>query len=273
MTAGAAAPTRRRLPVAVPVAVALAWAAAGAAHATGLGHGLHHDTLAGDSGHRSHHDLPDAVGGRGTRGFATLTGFAAFWVVMVVAMMLPSAVPLLRLFTHTAARQVHPGRALACFAGGYLAVWALFGWVALGLDVAVHHTVHTLSWLAARPWLVSAATLGLAGAFQFSELKDRCLTNCRHPAAYLLRHYRRGPGAALLLGWGHGLYCVGCCWALMLVMFAAGVSDLVWMAALGALMAYEKIGRHGTTIATAAGVAFLALSALVALHPAWMPPI
>ena len=82
--------------------------------------------------------------------------------------------------------------------------------------------------------------------FQFSSLKDRCLTECRHPAAYLLRHYRRGPRAAFRLGWGHGLYCLGCCWALMLVMFSVGVADLGWMAAL---------------------------AALVALHPSWMPPV
>ncbi|MET0832744.1 MAG: DUF2182 domain-containing protein, partial [Actinomycetota bacterium] len=69
--------------------------------------------------------------------------------------------------------------------------------------------------------------------------------------AYLLRHYRRGPGAAFRLGWGHGLWCLGCCWALMLVMFAVGVADLGWMAALTALMAYEKIGRHGPAVATA----------------------
>ena len=119
---------------------------------------------------------------------------------------------------------------------------------------------------------MGAATLGLAGAFQFSSLKDRCLTACRHPAAYLLRHYRRGPGAAFRLGWGHGLYCLGCCWALMLVMFAVGITDLRWMAALAALMAYEKIGRHGQAVAATAGVVALALALLVALHPAWMPP-
>ena len=117
-----------------------------------------------------------------------------------------------------------------------------------------------------------AATLGLAGAFQFSSLQDRCLTACRHPAAYLRRHYRRGPGAAFRLGWGHGLYCLGCCWALMLVMFAVGVSDLRWMAALAGLMAYEKIGRHGQAVAAAAGVVALALALLVALHPVWLPP-
>jgi len=140
-------------------------------------------------------------------------------------------------------------------------------------DGGVHQAVDVLPWLATRPWLVGAVTLGLAGAFQFSALKDRCLTECRHPAAYLLRHYRRGPRNTFRLGWGHGLYCLGCCWALMLVMFAVGVSDLRWMAALAGLMAYEKLGRRGPAVAAAAGVAALALAVLVALHPAWVPPV
>ena len=140
----------------------------------------------------------------------------------------------------------------------------MFGWAALTFDGGVHQTVDAAAWLAARPWLVGAASLGLAGAFQFSTLKDRCLTESRHPAAYLLRHYRRGPRAAFRLGWGHGLYCLGCCWALMLVMFAVGVSDLRWMVALAGLMAYEKLGRHGQAAARAAGVATLALAVLVA---------
>jgi len=140
----------------------------------------------------------------------------------------------------------------------------MFGWAALTFDGGVHQTVDAAAWLAARPWLVGAASLGLAGAFQFSTLKDRCLTECRHPAAYLLRHYRRGPRAAFRLGWGHGLYCLGCCWALMLVMFSVGVSDLRWMAALAGLMAYEKLGRQGQAAATVAGVALLALAVLVA---------
>ncbi len=248
---------RRRLPLAVPIAIGLAWTAAIAAHATGFAQRSHHHALVGD--HRA-------------LSLAMLAGFGVLWTVMVTAMMLPSAVPLLRLFAEASTHQPRPGRALACLVGGYVAMWALFGWVAVAFDGGVHRIVHTLSWLEARPWLLAAATLGVAGAFQFSGLKDRCLTVCRHPAAYLLRHYRRGPRAAFRLGWSHGLYCLGCCWALMLIMFAAGVADLRWMAALGGLMTYEKVGRHGRAVATAAGVALLVLALLVALHPSWLPP-
>jgi predicted metal-binding membrane protein len=253
----AAAPIgRRQLPGAVRRATPRAGAPGVAAHATGVANRFHHDALLA----------------HGSIGLAGIGGYALVWGVMVAAMMLPSAVPLLRLFTEVSARQARQGRLLACFAAGYLAVWALFGWAALAFDDVVHRMVHALPWLAARPWLVGAATLGLAGAFQFSPLKDRCLTACRHPSAYLLRHYRRGSAAAFRLGWGHGLYCLGCCWALMLVMFAVGITDLRWMAALAGLMAYEKLGRHGRVVATTAGVAALALAVLVALHPAWMPP-
>ncbi|MFN2625286.1 MAG: DUF2182 domain-containing protein, partial [Mycobacteriales bacterium] len=93
-------------------------------------------------------------------------------------------------------------------------------------------------------------------------LKDRCLDVCRHPAAFLLAHYRRGNREALRLGWSHGLFCLACCWALMLVAFAAGMTDLRLMAAFTALMAYEKVGRWGDAVARPAGVTLLALAAI-----------
>jgi predicted metal-binding membrane protein len=86
-------------------------------------------------------------------------------------------------------------------------------------------------------------------------------------------HLEGGPRAAFKMGWGHGLYCLGCCWALMLVMFAAGVADLRWMAALGGLMTYEKVGRYGQRVAALAGAAAIGLAVLVALHPTWLPPL
>jgi predicted metal-binding membrane protein len=92
---------------------------------------------------------------------------------------------------------------------------------------------------------------------------------CRTPAAYLVRHYRRGAPAGFALGWDHGLFCLGCCWALMLVMFAVGVSDVWWMAILAALMAYENVGRRGPQVAAVAGVAFLVLATVVPMHPPW----
>lgn len=245
-------PATRRVPAfaVVPAAIGLAWAAALVAHATGVGDRFHHGAVAGQGG---------------AAGPAALAGFAATWTVMVAAMMLPSAVPLLRLFAEASARQSRPALVLATFVGGYLAVWGLFGGVALALDGVAHAAVASVAWLGTRPWLVGAATLALAGAVQFSAMKDRCLAQCRHPGAYLLRHYRQGACAAFRLGWGHGLFCLGCCWALMLVMFSAGATDLRWMATLGAVMAYEKVGRHGPAVAAGTGAAALVLAAAMAL--------
>jgi predicted metal-binding membrane protein len=134
-------------------------------------------------------------------------------------------------------------------------------------DAAFHRFVHAAPPLEARPWLIAGGVLVLAGAFQFSELKDRCLSVCRAPGPYLIQHYRRrGPAAAFRLGLGHGMFCLGCCWALMLLMFAAGVANLWWMAALTAVMVYEKIGRHGARITRPLGVALITLGLVTAAH-------
>ena len=242
--------TTRRVPVAVLVAITLAWAAALAAHATGNAQALDHDALLGDGTGRS---LP------------AVAAFAGAWTVMVVAMMLPSATPLVRLFVVLSSDQPRARLAQVVFVGGYLAVWSLFGWLALTFDAAVHRAVEVWPWLDAHPSLVLAAVLAMAGAFQHSELKDRCLTACRHPAAYLLSRYRRGPLPAFRIGWHHGLFCLGCCWALMLVAFATGATDLRLMAGFTALMAYEKIGRHGELVARRAGFLLIATAVVVAV--------
>ena len=142
-------------------------------------------------------------------------------------------------------------------------MWTTFGTAAFLGDLALHRLVERWGWLAARPALVGGAVLLLAGAFQFSTLKDRCLRVCRHPAGYLLQHYQRGTGTAFRLGAGHGVFCVGCCWALMLVAFAAGVANLWWMAALTAVMVFEKTGQGGRRGVRPIGVGLLALGTLM----------
>jgi hypothetical protein len=107
------------------------------------------------------------------------------------------------------------------------------------------------------------AVLMGAGAFQFSKLKDKCIEECRHPGIYLMRRYKRGVSEAFRLGRGHGLFCLGCCWALMLLMFAVGMANLAWMAVLAAIMAYEKFGRHGRDLTPAVGVTLLIVGLLV----------
>lgn len=187
--------------------------------------------------------------------------FLLSWQVMTAAMMLPASLPALRMFGATLVGR--PGLALASFLVAYGSVWTAFGLAAFVGDVIVHEMVEAWTWLGERPWLVEAGAIGLAGAYQFAPLKRRGLAACRHPV---------GPAAngtgrvrAIGLGLRHGLECVASSWALMLLMFAAGVANLGWMVALASLMAYETMGRHGPRAASAAGVALLALGCLVVL--------
>ena len=254
--ASAARPARGRVPGPVLAAIAAAWTVAAGAEATGAADALHHDAL---------------IEG-GPPLWAALLLFLGAWQAMVAAMMLPSSLPLLRLFDLVSRRQERAGRARAAFLGGYVAVWTGFGVLAFLGDVAVHRAVEAVPAVAERPWLVAGSALALAGAFQFSELKEQCLSKCRQPGPYLLARYRHGPAAAFKLGFGHGLFCLGCCWALMLVMFAAGVAVLWWMAALTAVMVYEKTGRHGARLTPVVGVALLALAAVAFAEP-WLPSL
>ncbi len=184
--------------------------------------------------------------------------FGLTWQLMIVAMMLPTALPVIRLFDALAARHPQPRACRLAFVAGYAAAWTVFGALALVGDAAIHRTVGGLPWLAARPELLAAGALMLAGAFQFSELKNRCLTVCRHPAAFLLVHYRRGPREAFRTGARHGIFCIGCCWALMLVLFAVGMANLLWMAALTLVMVVEKTALRGRQFAAPTGIVLMA---------------
>jgi predicted metal-binding membrane protein len=127
----------------------------------------------------------------------------------------------------------------------------------------VHATVDAWPWLARHDWLIGANLLIVAGAFQFTPLKYACLDRCRAPGAFLLRHYRRGARNALAIGARHGAHCVGCCWALMLVMFAAGVASLVWMALLTTIMVHEKTHATGRRAVPVTGAAALGLASIL----------
>jgi predicted metal-binding membrane protein len=252
-----------RVPAVVLAAIAGAWVLTVLAQATRKAAFLNHGALIEGSG--PFHLHPPL--------WVALPLFLLAWQVMVVAMMLPSSLPMVRLFRVTIANVPQRARTMSTFLSGYLLVWGAFGAVAFVQDIAVHRTVDAHPWLQAHTYVIAGTALLLAGAFQFSSLKDKCLRECRAPGAFLLKHYDRGAGAAFRLGRKHGLFCLGCCWALMLVMFGAGVANLWWMPALAVLMFYEKAGRYGDRIVPFVGAAFLILSGLVFLHPAWLPPI
>ena len=242
-----------RLSPAIPIAIILAWGVAIVAQATGTARFLHHDAL---------------IEG-GWPWWAALIAFVAAWQAMIVAMMLPSSLPLVRLFATVSANQPRPAATMAAFLGGYAVVWTAFGIAGFIGDVGLHRFVDATPWLEARPWLIAGGVLVLAGVFQFTPLKDACLSKCRLPGPFLMQRYRRGVSGAFALGRGHGLFCVGCCWALMLVTFAAGFANLWWMAALTAVMVYEKTGRYGRRLVPVIGVALVVVGALTALHPGW----
>ena len=190
---------------------------------------------------------------------------ALAWVLMIAAMMLPTTYPLLALFRRVVAGRADARRLVAAVVAGFFAAWLAFGLVAHVADAL-------LRWAAARhpaaadwDWAIGAAVLAGAGAFQWSVLKYRCLDACRSPFAFVAaRWHGRAPAReAWRLGLAHGLHCVGCCWALMLVMFAVGTGSLAWMLALAAVMAAEKNLRWGRRLRAPLGVALLAAAAVL----------
>jgi predicted metal-binding membrane protein len=203
------------------------------------------------------HALP---GGGETLGGLLVVGG---WVLMLVAMMLPTTLPLLDIFRRLTAQRADRRRLMALVIGGYLSVWGMFGLAAHLADWGVISAVRQSDRLIENGWLVAAAVLAAAGLYQFSPLKYRCLDKCRAPLGFVIEHWRgvHAKWQALLLGGRHGAFCVGCCWALMLLMFVVGSANIGWMLALGAVMAAEKNLPGGRCFAAPIG-AILLLAAL-----------
>jgi len=180
----------------------------------------------------------------------------AMWAVMMTGMMLPSASPLVLLYGAAARRssQRTAGLQIYALAAGYLAAWAAFSLGATALQRAL------ASWLLVSPMMeavnsqVRALLLLVAGGYQWTSLKHACLRQCRSPLGFLMGRWRSGSSGAFRMGLEHGVYCVGCCWALMLLLFAGGVMNLLVIAGLTAFVAFEKLaplGRHGARISGA----------------------
>jgi predicted metal-binding membrane protein len=188
----------------------------------------------------------------------------AMWVVMMTAMMLPSSAPLVLLYAGALrARGAGPASPrIYALAAGYLVVWASFSLVATALQRALSSAfILTPMMEPAVPWL-GAAIVAAAGLYQLSPLKGACLRVCRSPLAYLLQHWGSGDtAAAFRLGSGHGAYCLGCCWALMLLLFAGGVMNLAVIVSLTAWVAVEKLAPFGAQTPKITGVVLLALAA------------
>ena len=193
----------------------------------------------------------------------------AMWLAMTAVMMAPVAYPWLRALGRIAGHS--PGRsrdnaapmvAVIPFAGGYMLAWAGFSAAAASVQVTLS-ALHLPVPFAMDAPVLSAAALGLAGTFQFTRLKEACLSHCRSPAGFLLTRWRPGAAASVRLGLEHGLYCVGCCWALMALALAVGMIDLVWMGLLMAVMVAETTLPFGARLTRPLGIALLAAGAVV----------
>lgn len=187
------------------------------------------------------------------------------WATMMVGMMLPSATPVLLLYAGALRRSGQPGQTLpATLALGYMLAWTVFSLLATVLQWQLsQHALLSYAMAVTRRDL-AAGLLIAAGLYQFSSLKQTCLNRCRSPLDFLQRHWRQGFAGALRMGLRHGLYCIGCCGPLMLLLFFAGMMNLAWIAGLSALVLIEKLTRWGPASTRLSG-SLLALAGLAML--------
>jgi predicted metal-binding membrane protein len=177
-------------------------------------------------------------------GAPTLAANFAMWAVMMMAMMLPTVAPSAAAFSMLAARREPQRRGsgtTAMYVTGYASMWIAYAAPAALLQWALTHALLLDAMARSTSSLLSAAILLAAGLYQFTPLKTACLSKCRTPLGYFMANWRDGARGALVLGARHGSYCVGCCWALMAVMFVVGAMNLVWMGLLASLMLGEKL--------------------------------
>lgn len=187
----------------------------------------------------------------------------AMWAVMMVGMMLPSVAPMVLIYARVARHALDRGKPFAptgWFAAGYLLAWTGFALVAALGQLALGRAA-----LLSPATMATGATLGgivliLAGLYQWTPLKDTCLAECQAPLVFIQRHggFRGAPGAALGLGVRHGLYCIGCCWALMGILFVVGVMNVLWIAAIACFVLAEKVVPGGRLLSRVAGAALVA---------------
>ena len=199
--------------------------------------------------------------GIGTSGYLAATGM---WLVMMAAMMLPAVMPWLRMFAAMAA-DAYPGRRRAAvvgqFAGGYLVAWLAYSGVAAALQARLHDAA--LIGLDLRVGaILGGALLIVAGLFQLTPLKEACLTHCRSPLSFFLARWDGRASGPFRMGLRHGIWCVGCCWALMALAFVLGAMNLLWMAALTLLVVLEQRMPRRWRLARASGVVLCVWGAL-----------
>jgi predicted metal-binding membrane protein len=213
--------------------------------------------------------LPASLSAEWTLSYWLIAFF--MWATMMVAMMLPSASPMVLLYARVARqaeRQRRMGNAsakIAAFASAYLGLWILFSALATALQWGLEHAGVMSAMMSSRVAPLSGALLIAAGLYQLTPLKAVCLKHCRAPAQFIAAHWRPGVGGAWRMGLAHGLYCIGCCAVLMLLLFVGGVMNLVWIAALTLFVAIEKLAPFGERAAKAIAALLVAGGVLLIL--------
>jgi predicted metal-binding membrane protein len=186
---------------------------------------------------------------------------AAMWMVMMAAMMLPSASPMILMFDTIGRRRRERGQrttATVLFVGGYLLIWAGFAVAATGLQYGLEQATLLSMGMRTTSRVLAGAILLAAGLYQMTPLKQACLRRCRSPIDFVLGHWREGAAGAFGMGARHGLYCLGCCWVLMALLFVGGVMSLAWIGALAAYVLVEKTVPAGGWVSRFAGLGLIA---------------
>jgi predicted metal-binding membrane protein len=201
--------------------------------------------------------------------------FLGIWVTMMAAMMLPSVAPMVLAFARVTKERARRGQATFVptwvFLLGYLAAWTAYGLLAYALFRVIEAVDGgVLAWDRAGPYVAGGAIVA-AGLYQLTPVKDVCLRHCRTPLHFLLHGWHEGRLGGLRMGAEHGLYCIGCCWGLMIVLFSLGVMSLVWMAVIAGVIFAEKVLPWGMRLTTVLAVAFVALGLWIAFSPGSVP--
>ena len=219
------------------------------------------------------------AGSPGTMGIGPTMGlaaplFLAIWVAMMVAMMFPTSAPMILMFARVQAGKRQQGVAFVptwVFVGAYLIVWTAFGALAFAIAVGAEQLADQVPWLMDNAARIGGAILALAGLYQLSPLKRACLTKCRSPLSFILSSWRDGRGGAFRMGLEHGMYCLGCCWLLFVILFPLGVMNVAAMAVITLLIFAEKSLPVGRRVAQVAAAALVVYGALVVFLPQLLP--
>jgi predicted metal-binding membrane protein len=196
--------------------------------------------------------------------------FLSMWVAMMVAMMFPAAAPMVLMYGRM--RRSDPP-SVALFTGSYIVLWFVFGAGAYLLSAAIENAASHSEWVAMNWGRAGGALLVLAGIYQLTPLKDICLRHCRTPLSFVMTKWRDGRRGAVRMGLVHGVYCVGCCWLLFLILIPLGVMNVAAMVAVAALVFAEKVIPYGRRVGLVASAILIVAGAAVAVHPTLLPTV